>query len=270
MHLDLDDGGISRALYWVEEREQAFMGILEETVQPGMVCLDIGANIGYATLFMLRRSGHDGFVYAVEPDPHNVELLRDNVRANRFQDRCEIIQGAISSEDGDMALWLADQPNLHSVIQTSHSRRSICVPALSLETFIETHRVPAFVKMDVEGHEVQILGGATDHFRKNSVPVAFLIEVHPYFYGPTNDFASVLESYLSFGFKARYVVSTPVAEPRLFREAGYRPVRVLHTDNVERGIYEHVTGDDLIRFACRENEEGDARKIVRSFLLCRD
>ena len=50
MNLDLEDGGISSALYSQGKREIAFMSILRETVKEGDVCVDLGANIGYTTL----------------------------------------------------------------------------------------------------------------------------------------------------------------------------------------------------------------------------
>ena len=85
MHLDLDDGGISRVLYSVGQRELAFMTLLKETIQPGMVCIDLGANIGYTTLFMLDQVGSQGYVYAIEPDLHN-DIKRFNCCHLTFDD----------------------------------------------------------------------------------------------------------------------------------------------------------------------------------------
>ena len=102
MTLDLADNGISHVLYRQGGREAAFMGLLRETVEEGMVCLDLGANIGYTTLYMLNNVGPDGFVYAIEPGKHNLELLQQNVEQNGYEDRCEITEGAISSTDGQL------------------------------------------------------------------------------------------------------------------------------------------------------------------------
>ena len=66
-----------------------------------------------------------------------------------------------------------------------------------------------------------------------------------------------------------FVVSTPVAQPALFKEAGYDPVVNVPTDGFVRGIYNNISKDDLLRFACRENIEGTSKKIVRSFMLTR-
>ena len=42
------------------------MAVMNETVNEGMTCIDLGANIGYATLLMLNNVGENGFVYAIE------------------------------------------------------------------------------------------------------------------------------------------------------------------------------------------------------------
>ena len=87
MKLNINDGGISSVLYYQGGREKAFMSILNDTVKDGMTCLDLGGNIGYTTLPMLRNVGSEGFVYAVEPDSQSIGILTKNVEDNGFNDR---------------------------------------------------------------------------------------------------------------------------------------------------------------------------------------
>jgi FkbM family methyltransferase len=270
MHLDLQDGGISRALSYKGGRERAFMSILNSTVIEGMVCLDIGANIGYTTLYMLRNVGKAGMVYAVEPDPRNLRLLIKNIEENNFTNRCEIIQCAISDKNEEIDFWLANKPNLSSVRKTKHSFRKTTVSAYDLRTFLTNRRFPNFIKMDVEGHEVKIFEGGFDYFSTNKGNTNILVEVHPHFYNEDNDFAVILLEYFKLGFYAKYVVSTPIPQPRLFLEAGYSPVASVYTDGFHRGIYDNIRNEDLIEFACYEHQEGNSKKIVRSFMLTRD
>ena len=269
MHLNPYDGGISGALYAQGYREKAFMGILQNVVSDGMTCLDLGGNIGYTTLYMCRGVGKTGKVYAVEPDPNNIELLRANIKENNFDEICEITQCAISDSDKTLDFWQADKPNLSSVHKTKHSTDKISVEAYSIETFFKDREFPNFIKMDVEGHEVAIFQGGLNYFSNNPGPVSILLEVHPHFYGSDNDFESILKDYFSIGFIPRFTVATPVPQPRLFKEAGYEPVASIHTDGFHRGIYDEISTDDLLKFACRENIEGTSKKIVRSFMLSR-
>jgi FkbM family methyltransferase len=267
--LNMRDKGISRSLYYDGTRERAFMSILQRTVEQSTVCLDIGANIGYTSLYMLRHSAPDGFVYSIEPDPHNIALLEANISANGYLSRCLILQGAISDHNGEIDFWLADRPNVSGVEKNTSSVRKIQVKAYDFPSFMEGKRFPGFIKMDVEGHEVKILSSALSYFASNAGAVDILLEVHPAYYGPGNDFEAVLLDYFRSGFSIRYVISTPVAQPTQFAEAGYVPVQIYETDGFERGIYENITNSDLLKFLRVGQGHNNSIKIIRALLISR-
>lgn len=270
MHLDLDDGGISRGLASKGSRERAFMYLLEHEIHDGMVCLDLGANIGYATLTMCREAGETGFIYAIEPSGHNIGLLRDNIRDNHYESQCEITQGLISEKSGTMNFWLSSHSNLGSVQKKSHSVEAVTLEAYSLMDFLKDRRTVNFIKMDVEGHEVEILRGAIDGFVRRPGPLKILFEVHVGAYRPEDRFDLILHQYTEAGFHARYMIGTSIPNPPLFRDAGYVPKHVFYTDNRVRSLYENVRDDDMIRMVCEP--EGDSKEVgrVRAVMLQRD
>ena len=265
MLLDINDGGIGRALYVHGGREKEFMLLLEEEVGSNDVCLDLGANIGYTTLAMASKAKH---VLAVEPDPHNFRILKENIRLNKYSNKVAIYQKAISDRDSKTDFWIADRPNLNSMQKTEHSKRKIEVVTEALTTFLGSKPIN-FIKMDVEGHEVEILKGGRDYFAASRANVKILIEVHPMYYSPERSFSEILKQYLQIGFNVKFVVSTPIENPKLFKEAGYRPKRVIPTDGRVRGIYDDVTNEDAIKFACfmHDPKKSDFGKIVRAIMI---
>lgn len=269
MLLDLKSEGISRVLYHAGMRERVFMSILHAEIDPGYTCIDLGSNIGYTTLFMCEKAGKSGKVYAIEPDPWNVKMLRANIERNNFNSNTEIFPIAISDISGEIDFWQSDKTNLSSVQKTRHSNRSIKVQCESLNTFLEGKLYPNFIKMDIEGHEVKVFEGGLDYFSKNQGNTKILLEVHPHFYNSENDFEKILKEYFKLGFTSKYVVSTPVPRPKKFIDAGYVPVAEIPTDGFVRGLYENISKEHLLEFACRENIEGSSKKIVRSFMLVR-
>lgn len=267
MLLDLESEGISRVLYQVGMRERVFMSIIFSEINEGDVCIDLGSNIGFTTLFMCERAGSQGLVYAIEPDPWNYDLLSKNINRNNFSETTELHQIAISDVKGEIDFWQSDKTNLSSVQKTKYSRNSVRVQCDSLNTFLENKRYPNFIKMDIEGHEVKVFEGGLDYFTNNPGKTKILLEVHPHFYNEENDFENILKEYFKIGFTPKYTVSTPIARPIKFRDAGYEPMAEIPTDGFVRGLYGPISNDHLLEFACRENIEGTSKKIVRSFML---
>ena len=76
---------------------------LARYVQPGMLCVDVGANYGYYTLLMAAAAGPEGRVLACEPHPLLAEqLLPANLTLNGFESRVAVCPLAISDRDGQV------------------------------------------------------------------------------------------------------------------------------------------------------------------------
>ena len=86
---------------------------MREILKPGMVVLDIGANIGYHTLISSKLVGNTGKIYSFEPEPHNFKLLLKNIEINEFKNIIPINK-ALSNNIGSTKLFLDTQSeNIH-------------------------------------------------------------------------------------------------------------------------------------------------------------
>ena len=131
----------------------------------GGVFVDVGANIGTMTLYALLSGTFDRAV-AVEPDPGNLDILRRNLEVNGLTEKVTVIAAAASSAPGQMTLH-RDAKNLgaHSLepgfIMTPGETRNVRVDTLDnliAEAGLAEDNV-SFVKIDVEGHEHEVLQG---------------------------------------------------------------------------------------------------------------
>lgn len=185
MILNLDDEGISRQLILEGKREKGALQVftcelkkLQNVVGNELIVLDIGANIGY---YVLIEAFFAPFckIYAVEPSPANVDLLRKNVQINQIYDKVEITTGAISNKTGEGKLFLSNQSNVHSMEQSSG--RNITVRTWTTDDFLQSKRLEPskvnVVRMDTEGHEAKILQGMCK-LLKGSQPLLLFIEFH--------------------------------------------------------------------------------------------
>ena len=142
--------------------------------QDGWTCVDVGANIGCVSLTWAQRDPH-GKIYAMEPHPATFERLERNVNANRFSNvTCFNI--AADRQSGTLEFLISDQTSMgvsaneQSATAASHkmSARICQVPALSLDDFYDKQKIPTvdLLKIDIEGHEVACLEGATRALRR--------------------------------------------------------------------------------------------------------
>jgi FkbM family methyltransferase len=145
--------------------EASVLRAVERFVAPGSRCLDVGANVGAVTLALARQVGPSGRVLAIEPGPPYVARLRRNLQANAsLADRVDILQAGLSDVEGSL-LWRPD-PNhpFNAGLSQVHSTAvpgELHVPVTTLDTVLARQgweRVD-FVKIDVEGMELEVLRG---------------------------------------------------------------------------------------------------------------
>ena len=90
----------------VDKYERATTDLLKDLLHPGMIFVDVGANIGYFSLLAANLVGTEGTVYAFEPEPGNHELLRKNIELNSYSN-IVMIQKAVSNKSGSAPLFLS-------------------------------------------------------------------------------------------------------------------------------------------------------------------
>lgn len=175
-HDSIISQSIKQSKIWAEAETRLF----RELITPGMVVIDVGANIGYFSLLASTLVGSDGRVHAFEPDPVNCSLLRKNVRLNRAAN-VKVVQAALSNNDEPVHLFLDSQnKGDHRIWEpTGESRTSITVKCTTLDQYLhETSTVPRFIKIDVQGAEGQVLEGMKETFA-GTAPMYLILEFWP-------------------------------------------------------------------------------------------
>jgi FkbM family methyltransferase len=147
--------------------------LLQRYVRQGMVVMDVGANIGYLTLFFCKSVGPGGAVYAFEPEPDNFGELARTVERNQIN-WCMPVNSACGPSDREARVAFG----LNGYVQPDGAGPPNC-HMLSLDSFVEQRRIAKvdFVKIDVEGFEADVLSGMSQTIKRHR-PVLY-IEVHP-------------------------------------------------------------------------------------------
>lgn len=159
---------------------------LERLITPGMTCLDVGANIGDATLHMARLVGPAGRVHAFEPAPSASARLQEHVVANRFEDRVVLHQVALSDREGTATFSFAPQAienqGMGSLVSDGEEVLSLRTDVVlqTLDAFVGQHGIEAIglVKIDIQGGETMFFKGGAASLRRFRPPL--LLEVGPH------------------------------------------------------------------------------------------
>jgi FkbM family methyltransferase len=161
---------------WAQSETRLF----RELITPGMVVIDVGANIGYFSLLASTLVGPQGEVHAFEPDPVNCGLLKKNVRMNRASN-IKVVQAALGNSDDPVPLFLnSDNKGDHRIWEASgESRTKITVKATTLDHYLnKTGIVPSFIKIDVQGAEGGVLEGMKETLAQGA-PRFMILELWP-------------------------------------------------------------------------------------------
>lgn len=263
MMLDLQDKGISRSLILFGTRELDHKIILEKVLKPGMAVLDIGANLGYYVLMEMALIGPTGRMVAVEPSPSNIDLLCRNIALNGHRD-VPVIAGAVSDVPGEREFFLAHQSNLNTFHTTGSGAKHLSGQTVKVRTYTvpelaATYGKPDLIRMDVEGHEIEIFNGMLPAIERGEMAPMIIFETHLSRYSADHDMEAPLRRLFAAGYRVRYAASSSERGTGLIDARGYRGITRVHTDDVERVIYENIANEDAVELICKT---GGARTVL--------
>ncbi len=257
MWLNPDDRGISHRLIARGGREPCFMECIYK--EAFGIAYDVGANLGYTMLPMADRCG---FVYAFEPDPRSLMLLKKNVKLNKLENVHVMQLAMVEHPIKTVNMFLDAKPNLTRVMQLdAPPKGSGCfVEGVSIDSFqVGNNHYPNFIKMDIEGGEVNALKGAMKTLEK-AEHLKILIEVHPDQYSKYNDFAEVLREIFKIGYQLKYVIN---AKGKIDLLKPYTLVKKFK--KFPRAIWTDVPVEKAIPWICEMPDDG--LKVVRAIML---
>ncbi len=147
---------------------------------------DIGANVGTYTIFAANRGLH---VVAFEPSFLNLEILCRNVIVNNLQNHVDIVPIALDSQVGINKLFMSRENMLiggaHNSIRLQLNQfgkklenfQIVNWPSISLDKMVDVFQLPypSYLKIDVDGCELEILQGGRNVLRNVS---SILVEMH--------------------------------------------------------------------------------------------
>ena len=139
---------------------------VKDNVFSGNIVVDLGANIGYFTCLLAKIVGEGGKVFAFEPDPRNLKLLRRNIQENDYKNVI-IADKAVSDVNGSCTLYSSQKKfGANRIFESKKTQTQDFIPIKSeticLDDYFEKQNLLKkidFIKIDVEGSEFRAFNG---------------------------------------------------------------------------------------------------------------
>jgi len=168
--------------------EPAVTAAITRLAEPGAVCADLGAHVGYFTILMAKLAGPEGRVLSFEASPENARTVRRNVRLNKLGGRVTVEEAAVmghTSDDvpifagrsGGSMEWTTDAEFAAREDAVEHEHApAMRIRGVALDDYLPPGSALDLVKIDIEGAEAQAIPGMARVLRE--ARPAIVLEFH--------------------------------------------------------------------------------------------
>lgn len=163
--------------------EDHLRAYIQYFVKPGDICVDIGANVGFHTVTMAHSCGSDGKVYAFEPATVTFPRLVDNINLNPELKKLVVPEKmGLSSTSGMLKLYASGDLLGNCYMGEEYNEKlwnrgtpedfELCI-VTTLDEYLPAAVPVSFMKIDVEGMELDVLRGAERILRQHKPIVVY-------------------------------------------------------------------------------------------------
>lgn len=251
--LDLITPGISKTLAIYGSREDDMKFLISKYLKKDMNVLDCGSNIGFYPIYQRNIIGNNSKIFCFEPDDRNYELLKKNIDSFDKSQNTFTYKKGLAENNEEKNIIITDESNLNT-ISTGNDEKFFSkykvnelkkIECISIDSFIaQINTNIDFIRMDIEGYEVEVLRGMRNTLSKMKPRI--LIEIHPHFYDKQRDFSSELTFLFNQGYSVRALISAQKPQPIEFKSINLNPLEIINSDFIQRGYYENIKNTDAI------------------------
>ncbi len=155
------------------QEEKVFHHILARINKKNPTMIELASHWSFYSLWFKKET--NGTIICCEPDPHNIQIGRENVKINGYKEGDGVFfhQSAAGSNDGQII----------SFTQDSNPNEQIEVPVRSVDSLCKEHDVDTLdiLHMDAQGVELDALHGASELIKSGKLRFV-VISTHHYVY----------------------------------------------------------------------------------------
>lgn len=150
-------------------------GICE--VEPGDVVVDVGAFVGETAIYFASKLNGEGVVYALEPVCSTAKIATANINHSGFEQRITVVNFAAGSQEKKLFIDCGGDLGHTAHLSDTEGQAVDVVP---IDKFVAQCGTPVdFIKMDIEGAELDALKGASETIRNYTPKLAICLYHKP-------------------------------------------------------------------------------------------
>jgi FkbM family methyltransferase len=204
----------------------------------GEAAIDVGANIGYVSGLMAARSGPEGQVFAFEPHPQVFTELVSNISSWSGHRISPIrpFEVALSSQSGRAFLDEGETFDTNrGLSRVTQERSKIEICTARLEDICADSGPIGVLKVDVEGHELEVLAGGEKLLRTKAIRDIVFEEHNRSFGSPVPSLLAGL-GYTIFALTRSLTGPSLAAAGEQYTTVSYLPPNFLATSDPKRAL----------------------------------
>lgn len=160
-------------LYFYSTHDERYVATkLPKIIKRGDICWDIGANIGFYTCLLASQVDNTGAVVAFEPAARTCDYLHENVSLNQFLN-VTVVNKGLGNKAEQRNLYYSEAALTEGTASLKYAEGRATSERVTLDTIdnlIEELPIPNFIKIDVEGYQLEVLQGG-EHCLKTYTPL---------------------------------------------------------------------------------------------------
>ena len=161
-----------------KNKQDAFeIELLKKHIKQNDIVLDIGANIGFYATILSDIVGEKGLVHCFEPDSKNFEHLKKTTADFK---NIKINNKAVGPKTEKLKIYTSKNLNVdHRTYKPEEYDKEIEIDAVSIDDHLAADPKVDFIKMDIQGFEIQAIQGMQTILDKNK-DIKLISEFWPY------------------------------------------------------------------------------------------
>ncbi|WP_406684216.1 FkbM family methyltransferase [Seonamhaeicola sp. MEBiC1930] len=136
-------------------------------IKAGDVVLDAGAHHGGITVIYSQKVKQEGKVFSFEPDSRNLAVFNKNLDVNSNYNNVEVIEKGLWNKEDTLEFFEAGNVG-SSIFYEGEQSKKVTIQTTSIDNFLneQNNDKLSFIKMDIEGAEIEALEGAVNSIKK--------------------------------------------------------------------------------------------------------